>query len=319
MSVSTKSAWIGVRRTAFLLALLALGSAAGSSPLHAHAQGGESRAGLVIRFSDGSVRQYCLAFPGETTTGMDLLVQTGLNVTYEAFGGMGGMVCKIEGDGCDYPAQPCVCQSYGPDGVYWSYHHLKEGKWNTSVVGAGSYKVRNGDVEGWAWSEGDPPPVFSFEQICGAAVPAPTNTSPPPTPIPAPTGTRPAATATSTPRPAATASPTVTQRAAPPPATPTEAAAAPVPTATSEPTYTQTATATQSATASPDPTATNTSTPARSLPASPTPTPPVALSLGMDPRAVGILVGLGAAIGFVALLALFRARRGPEGDEFDGE
>ena len=51
---------------------------------------------------------------------------------------------KIGPDGCDYPGQPCACQSYGPGGVYWSYHHLKNSKWQTSGVGASSYRVHDG-------------------------------------------------------------------------------------------------------------------------------------------------------------------------------
>ncbi len=179
----------------------------------ASAQGAQSRAGLVVQFGDGSVRSYCIAFEGESITGFDLLLKSGLNVTAEGFGGMGGLVCKIEGEGCDYPGEACVCKSYGPQGVYWSYHHLREGKWKTSSMGAGGYRVRNGEVDGWAWSAGKAPVVRTFDQLCGAAEPKPTDTPVPPTATPRPQPTNTPKPSTDTPQPAKPSS-TATARAA---------------------------------------------------------------------------------------------------------
>lgn len=182
------------------MALVALGGGAHLTS----AQGAQSRAGLVVQFGDGSVRSYCIAFERESITGFDLLLKSGLNVTAEGFGGMGGLVCKIEAEGCDYPGEACVCKSYGPNGVYWSYHHLRQGKWKTSSMGAGGYRVRNGEVDGWAWSAGKPPVVRTFDQLCGAAQPRPTNTPVPPTatPRPQPSNTPKPPTATATRQPA---------------------------------------------------------------------------------------------------------------------
>lgn len=110
---------------------------------------------------------------------MDALVKTGLELRVGNSGGLGAWICKIGPDGCDYPEEHCVCQSFGPGGVYWTYHHLKEGKWRTSTVGAGSYRVKDGDVEGWAWSTGNPPTLVpTFEQVCASARPQATNTAP---------------------------------------------------------------------------------------------------------------------------------------------
>src|SRR5204863_3482018 len=97
--------------------------------------------------------------------------------------GMGGEICKIGPDGCDFPAQPCACQSYGQGGVYWSYHHLKDGKWQSSSMGASSYKVHDGDVDGWAWSAGKPPAFYNFEQLCVGLFPSPVPTQPPTVPV----------------------------------------------------------------------------------------------------------------------------------------
>jgi hypothetical protein len=115
----------------------------------------------------------------------------------EGHGTMGALVCKLGPDGCDYPGEPCVCESYGPGGVYWSYHHLRDGVWKSSAQGASSYRVRPGEVDGWAWSAGKPPPVFTFDQLCAAQVaPSPTATTRNVVSSPTPVPTRPPVTST---------------------------------------------------------------------------------------------------------------------------
>ena len=176
-----KPAW----RILLLLTLLLLGGKG-----QTFAQEVEHYAGLVLQFADGSTKTYCVAFPEESISGLDLLLKTGLDVRVESFGAAGAMICKIGPDGCDFPEEACVCESYGPGGVYWSYHHLKDGSWNTSGVGISSYRLRDGDVDGLAWSSGKPPPLFTFSQICGnvgAQPPTqaePTATRRPPPPVP---------------------------------------------------------------------------------------------------------------------------------------
>lgn len=195
--------------------LLALSGAHGTL-----AQGAQNRAGLVVQFGDGTVRSYCIAFEGESIAGMDLLLRSGLEVVAEGYGVMGGQVCKIGAEGCDYPGELCACKSYGPNGVYWTYHHLRAGVWKTSSLGASSYRVHNGEVDGWAWSSGKGPRVLTFEQICGVNQPPPTSTPKPPpstsTPRPEPTMTpRPAS---ATPHPTQRPQPTATHK--PPTVTP---------------------------------------------------------------------------------------------------
>src|SRR5688500_720680 len=161
--------------TVFLSAFLVL--AAGGMADGAVGAQAENRAGLVVQFSDGSNRTYCFSFPGDTITGLELLQKTGLPMKIEGQGSLGALICKLGPDGCDYPGEPCVCKSYGPGGVYWSYHHLRDGTWKSSVQGASSYRVKPGEVDGWAWSAGKPPPVFTFDQLCAAEpVPAVTPT-----------------------------------------------------------------------------------------------------------------------------------------------
>lgn len=178
-----------------LMALLALPAASGQT-------GGTSRVGLVVQFGDGILYTGCVEFSEPAISGHDVLARAGLGVMAE-FTGMGAAVCKIEGDGCDFPADLCFCRCQGSPCVYWVYHHLADGAWQYSGFGASTHQVSDGDVEGWAWGEGSPvgglqPPVILFDQLC------------PETPTAAPTAA-PAVPPTVVPTlpPTATASPTL--------------------------------------------------------------------------------------------------------------
>lgn len=132
------------------------------------------RAGLVIRFGDGSYITRCIPFAEDSISGLELLMRSGLDVVM-----WGGAVCRIEQYGCEYPAEPCFCQCMGGKCLYWSYWHWHDGRWIYSQVGSADYRVRDGDMEGWAWSNGQPPPVVPVEQVCSpdsAAATNPTNT-----------------------------------------------------------------------------------------------------------------------------------------------
>ena len=161
-----------------------------------------NRAGLVVRQNDGTVQTSCIEFFEPEISGLDLLLRSGLNLVVEYQGARGGAVCKIGGDGCDYPLDDCFCQCVGIDCTYWAYYHLRsDGLWEYSNVGGGSYAVHDGDVEGWSWGSGDygtsgtQPPVIPFNQICAPPAtvtdtPAPTETyTPEPTSTPTPTRT----------------------------------------------------------------------------------------------------------------------------------
>jgi hypothetical protein len=72
---------------------------------------------------------------------------------------MGNAVCGIEGQGCS--SDNCFCGM--PN--YWSYWQLDKDEWSYSAVGANTYEVTAGAVNGWSW--GDQPPVpVNFDQIC---------------------------------------------------------------------------------------------------------------------------------------------------------
>jgi len=142
----------------------------------------DHRAGLVIVHGDGSVTTRCVAFAAESITGAELLARGGLELAVEA-SSMGATICRIDGEGCDFPAETCFCQCQGSPCVYWSYWRLNDGAWLYSNAGAGNTTVRDGAVEGWRWGLGtvdkaEAPPAITFADICGASA-APVEALPP--------------------------------------------------------------------------------------------------------------------------------------------
>jgi hypothetical protein len=133
------------------------------------------QAGLVVVHGDGSVFSGCVAFSEESISGAELLRRSGLEITLDAYGGLGYGVCGIGDEGC--PAgQDCFCQCRATPCAYWVYsHRYADGSWAISGVGASSWQVRDGDVDGWVWGDGSTaPPAVDFEQVCppDAAAPA---------------------------------------------------------------------------------------------------------------------------------------------------
>ena len=188
------------RRIALLNLLLLLALVTGPSPSNAGA-GGVNQAALIVRHVDGSIQTRCLTFTEPSITGEELLRRSGLTVIVNYSSGLGGAVCSINGDGCQYPVQDCFCHCQGIQCEYWAYYHWAQGGWQYSSVGATGYQVSDGMLEGWSWGPGDygtsgtMPPQIGFSDICIS-----------PTATPTPTATAsPTATATATP----TATPTV--------------------------------------------------------------------------------------------------------------
>lgn len=164
---------------AILLALAVV--VPGLTTIHAQQS---NRVGLVVRFGDGSLITRCVEFAESEISGYDLLTRSGLSIVAAFDSGQGAAICAIEGTGC--PVESCLtCAT--PN--YWSYWHLSDGAWVYSQVGAGGYTVHDGDVDGWSWGAGGPPPVVPFDQICAPPptdTPMPTDTSLPPTDTPPP-------------------------------------------------------------------------------------------------------------------------------------
>ena len=142
------------RRTILLpLLLTALFLLAGASA--AHAQGGDHRAGLVIRYADGSVQTQCVAFSEPSITGEELLQRSGLAVTLDYNAGLGGAVCSINNQGCAYPIKDCFCKCTGIQCEYWAYYHRTAAGWQYASSGASSFPVNDGALEGWSWGAGN--------------------------------------------------------------------------------------------------------------------------------------------------------------------
>jgi MYXO-CTERM domain-containing protein len=177
-----------------------------------------NRAGLAVQFPDGHVETACIAFTEDDISGADLLARSGLLAILDYSDGLGAKVCKIGETGCNYPGEDCWCQCQGSPCAYWNYWVLQDDRWTYSPLGASSRHLNNGDVDGWAWGDGQLPPQTSLDEICQGGIGTTTAfTSPLQTPTPRPTAIQtPQPTATS---PASPLSPptAVTQ----PPASPT--------------------------------------------------------------------------------------------------
>lgn len=174
------------------LVLLLLGNLAQS--IAAQGDGHQYHAAVVVQYASGAVDARCVGFDQESISGYDALLSAGFNVVAEG-SSMGAMVCSIDSVGCDYPNESCACKCQGGDCTYWAYSHLLDGVWQYSKLGASSYKVRDGAVEGWAWGggsveRGSTPPVISWGDVCAAqaapvATAIPATATSEPTAIPA--------------------------------------------------------------------------------------------------------------------------------------
>jgi hypothetical protein len=233
-----------------VLVMLALPSSAS-----ANTQGALHRAGLVVRFGNGSVTARCVTFSEPSLAGLELLMRAGLSIVVDLNSSIGAGVCKIGTEGCDR-GKSCFCQCEGSTCAYWQYFHLQaeRGEWKYSNLGASVYTIADGAVEGWAWGNNVAPPVMTLDRICASAPPAqaptnaqitraptsvPTATPQPVTPTIAPT-LAPAAAST-IPETAPTALPTTSVPSATvPPASPTVTPASPTaaPTVSAAPQHT---------------------------------------------------------------------------------
>ncbi|NJN16438.1 MAG: hypothetical protein HC822_09300 [Oscillochloris sp.] len=148
----------------------------------AGAQQPPNRAGLVIQYDDGRVETACVRFREETISSLELLERAEVPVIAQG-SAIGTAVCKIGGDGCDYPAEQCFCERDGPRAVYWAFYTGDGSTWTYAVRSAAGVDVRDGDLNGWAWGLGDSsggaqPPLLTIDEICvepPATALAPTN------------------------------------------------------------------------------------------------------------------------------------------------
>ncbi|MGH2606607.1 MAG: hypothetical protein ACRDG5_08445, partial [Anaerolineales bacterium] len=140
--------------------------------------GTPNRAGLVIVHGSGEVRRACVDFREPSITGEELLGRAGFAVELDEANPMGSLVCSIAGEGCNVPAEPCLCRCLGPGTcAYWAYFQRDPtAGWIYSAQGARTRTVRHGDLDGWVWlasagpaeaeAAASPLQEFRFENVC---------------------------------------------------------------------------------------------------------------------------------------------------------
>lgn len=144
-----------------------------AAPAVAAACGGTSGVTVVVDFSAFGRGVVTACAPGDPESGLDALTRAG----FQPYVQPNGFVCRIDG----LPdAQQEACVRTPPADAYWAYLHGRDGAWQYSSQGAGSYDPEPGDTEGWAFGDDARPSV------------------PPPTPA----RKTPTATATSSAKPA---------------------------------------------------------------------------------------------------------------------
>jgi hypothetical protein len=133
----------------------------------------DGEAGVVIEFGEGDIETYCIPFEGDSITGEDLIDATGYGAT-----DFNGLVCSIGDIGCSdassFSSCVCECANLGDGCTYWALFERPWGSddWLYSSQGFRTLRASDGDVQGWRWGPGQPanappPPLTSFEDICG--------------------------------------------------------------------------------------------------------------------------------------------------------
>ncbi len=138
------------------------GTVAAQEPAHA--------AGLMIDYGDGRVSYAWVPFTEESISGIELLKRSGLSLVAVSFGGLGEGICSIEGTGCG--VEPCrarLCQTADRESPYWQYVRQDgPGNWKPFALGASQSDVRDGEIDGWAWSGTSPVlPALTLADIAG--------------------------------------------------------------------------------------------------------------------------------------------------------
>jgi hypothetical protein len=186
-----------MRRLAVLLSAVILAILAPLAPLAPVVPGCAAavsdHAALVVEHGDGSVVTRCVAFSADTISGEELLNQSGVAWSSQAFGGFGDAVCALDGE----PAHYVDC--LGKDNYWALFVSRRGGPWQLSSVGISTLKLADGDAEGFKYvpDAGTLAPPVLPSGVCPAAA----------TPTPLATNTTAAAAATESP---AASTPTAT-------------------------------------------------------------------------------------------------------------
>jgi hypothetical protein len=125
-------------------------------------------AGIVVDYGDGRVTYAYVPFAEEEISGIELLRRSGVPLVTVAFGGLGEGVCMVEETGCGVTeCRRRMCQTGERSSPFWQYARQEApGEWRTFSLGASQSTVRNGDIDGWAWT-GSPPrlPAITLDEV----------------------------------------------------------------------------------------------------------------------------------------------------------
>lgn len=137
-----------------------------------------NRAGLVVRHGDGRVVYAYVAFSEPSISGIELLRRSGIPLVTVGFGALGEGVCSVAGEGCGVnECRQRVCQGAGANAPFWQYLRQSApgaGDWRFLSLGGSATRVRDGDIDCWSWTGGDPglPPLTLADVARLAGVPA---------------------------------------------------------------------------------------------------------------------------------------------------
>jgi hypothetical protein len=121
-----------------------------------------SQAALVINLGNRTITE-CVTFDKPVITAFDLLQLSGIRFTSETFN-FGEAICSIENTGCQFPSEPCFCQSQ-----FFTLFVLQNGQFVATHVGASHFIVHNGDVIAFSFGSGEAPTAVTFEDVCGTS------------------------------------------------------------------------------------------------------------------------------------------------------
>ena len=135
---------------------------------------GSNQAGLLVTFGDGTSQSVCVSFSDPTISAYQLLVDSGLGLITQDYGGnLGQALCKVssgrQSEGCDYPNENCFCDRAQTWVLFEA--DASQTTWAASQQGISVATVGNGGVLAQLWgntqSQPSPlPPACFLQDIC---------------------------------------------------------------------------------------------------------------------------------------------------------
>jgi hypothetical protein len=143
----------------------------------APSSGEAGRAAVVVIHGDGTRQSACIDLDSGELTGTELLSRVGWDYQIDAGNAMGVLVCRIDGEGCAFPTEDCMCRCRPSEPCqYWAYFNRDPGgPWTYGAFGASQRRVVDGSMDAWVWltsasaDEAAAPVLESLtlEDICG--------------------------------------------------------------------------------------------------------------------------------------------------------